>query len=565
MAPAGFFTVRFVPQLDSKATQVDKELEIAKQKSHAARWSHEKRKNKKKKQEQEEVWRIEDPHASAHYGVWADRQVDIRGQGSLVLYPTSGFSQPRRFNPARDSRSPSLLEILGGGNSDPFNAKPLRITPEINKLITFIRDGYLPGVYITSYMKYKENPRGAPMLTTLGEGFHVFGQRTVTKVWNSMKEEFSDEGRALSWCSSYMPVLAKFSSSDTARELHLHAIKMRAKSMTILKNRIENLSLDVPPDISLVSQIVSLFRAACKENDIPAAKIHADIIQRLVDRVETPDLHIQTLFMTCMNNDTELAIAQMRNTFFDFENWVQRQIARFWMETPEKHMPQLPADYKALHESIQLNATRQAAIRLRQYLSVRSTTINLNDPEDLDRTDAIYTIFTTYSHYDSGALINAYINLTAGKVYNIKESFRLIEASLALTTLHILRRGIFEATVYGCDHRTSHHMITINHLEGTMRKALTLATADVLTRYREALFWVFFYGARFEWRVNQMIKDITPRTWFTKMLARQAEILRVIEWPQARDILNHFVFYGFLEPYLAPWFAETLVGNEPPQ
>ncbi|EXJ76447.1 uncharacterized protein A1O5_00955 [Cladophialophora psammophila CBS 110553] len=416
-------------------------------------------------------------------------------------------------------------------------------------------------------MEFKDAPPGAPMLTTIGEGFHVFGRRTVAKVWNSMKKEFSDEGRALSWCSSYLPVLAKFSSPDTARDLHFLAIKMRTKSMQILKDRIENLSLDTPPDMSLISQIVSLFRAACKENDIPAAKVHASIIQRLVDRVETSDLHIRTLFMTCMNNDTELAIAQMRNTFFDFENWVQRQIARLWVETPETHMPKLPGEYKAFHDSVQLRATRQAAIRLRLYLSVRSTTVNLNDPEDLDRTDAVFTIFTTYSQYDSGALINVYINLVAGKGYEIMtESLRYIEASLALTTLHILRRGIFEATIYGCDHRTSHHMITINHLEGTMKNALDLATADELAQYREALLWIFFYGARFEWRVNQTIKGITPlRTWFTKGFVRQAEILELTDWPQAREILNQFVFYEFLEPCLTAWFAETLAGIEQPQ
>jgi hypothetical protein len=50
-------TVRFVPELHSGATQFEKELELAKQKAHAARWSHAKRKQKKK--EQEEAWKIQ--------------------------------------------------------------------------------------------------------------------------------------------------------------------------------------------------------------------------------------------------------------------------------------------------------------------------------------------------------------------------------------------------------------------------------------------------------------------------------------------------------------------------
>src|ERR1700753_3100757 len=47
MTVSSFVTVRFVPQLGSKASQVDKELEIANQKAHAAKWSHAKRRKRK--------------------------------------------------------------------------------------------------------------------------------------------------------------------------------------------------------------------------------------------------------------------------------------------------------------------------------------------------------------------------------------------------------------------------------------------------------------------------------------------------------------------------------------
>ncbi|KIW63056.1 hypothetical protein PV04_09934 [Phialophora macrospora] len=550
--------VRFVPQLGAKSSQVEKELEIANQKAHAARWSHARRKQKKKEQEEALRAQSQGLATGAQQDVDPTERYESGEYGHVSTYqPEDSLRLRKHFTTSRTHLS--LLEILRDGNSDPFNTQGLPITPIINKLITFIRDAYLPGVYVTSYMKFRDSVPGAPRLTTIGEGFHVFGRRTVTKVWNSMKEELSEEGRALSWCSSYLPVLAKFSAPDTARELNVLAIKMRTKSMKILKGHIEKMSLDTPPDISLISQIVSLFRAACKEGDIAAAKIHAGIIQRLVDRVEVPDRHIQTLFMTCMNNDSELAIAQIRNTFFDYENWIQKQIHRFWAETMEKSVPALPPGYLALHKSITLSATRQAAIRLRQYLVYRSTVVDLNDPEDLNRTDAIYTNFTTYSQYDSGVLINVYINLISGRVYKMEKSSRLIEAALALTTLHVSRRGIMEATVYGCDHRSSHHIILINHLEGTMRQAMDTAAADVLDRYREALLWVCFYGARFEWRVNQKIQGLTPpRIWFSKTFAQQAEILGLTEWPQAREILQQFVFYEFLEPYLPMWFDETM-------
>lgn len=399
------------------------------------------------------------------------------------------------------------------------------------------------------------------MLTTIGEGFHVSGGRQAAKVWKSMKEELSDEGRALSWVSSYMPVLAKYSPPDTARTLNLIAIKIRSKSMKILKGRIENLSPDSTPDLTLISPIVSLFRASCKENDIPSAKIHAEVICRLLDRVETVDRDIQVLFITIMNNDTEVAVTHMRHTFFDFEGWVQTQLARFWTETPDRTLPPVSPEYKDLHPSIQLQATQTACIRLRRYLLARQTPIDLDDPKDLDRTDSVLTVFATYSLYDTGVLMNVYMNLVAGKVYQMAEAIRYFEAAVALTTLHILRRGIFEATIYGGDHRISYHVTTIDHLEGTLKNALKVATQAELTQYREALLWVFFYGSRFEWRANKKNHNQVShplRTWFTKMFTIQVRLLEVEEWPKARQVLRQFVLYEFLEPDLPSWFERTM-------
>jgi hypothetical protein len=572
-------TLRFVPQFNAKASQVEKELELAGQKSHAARWSHAKRKQQKAKGQQSSTVQSQGELQPLPKRL-------LKGALTLYAYPDhprrKSIDEVQHDKDPQQSRSPSypalkslrpktrpsqedpyaLVDILRG-DSDPFNAQGIKITPQINQLVTFIRDAYLPGVYITAYMKFKDSKPTNLHLTTIGEGFHIFGQRTVAKVWSSMKDELSSEGRALAWCSSYLPVLARFCNPEMSRELNMLAIRMRSQSMKILKAQIENLHLDRPPDISLIAQIVSLFRAACKEGDAAAAGIHANIIQRLVNKVEVPDRHIQTLFMTCMNNDSELAIARMSNTFFDYEGWIHIQIQRFWENSFTSNLPQLPSHFDALHKSIQLPATRDAAIRLRQYLLYRSTRVNLDDPDDIERTDTVFTKFTTYSQYDSGVLINAYINLVAGKKYKMGESVRIIEAGLALTTLHVLRRGIVEATVNGGDHRSGHHIITINHLEGTMRRVMATVDADDRQKYDEALLWIFFYGARFEWRVNQKVKGATaPSTWFSRHFAQQARILGLTTCAQVEDLLAQFVFYGFLEPYLSTWFNEVMQASE---
>lgn len=90
------------------------------------------------------------------------------------------------------------------------------------------------------------------------------------------------------------------------------------------------------------------------------------------------------------------------------------------------------------------------------------------------------------------------------------------------------------------------------------------ASAEELHEYRGALLWVCFYGARFEWRVNQKIKGTArPRTWFSETFARQAKILELTEWTEAREILRQFVLYEFLEPYLPMWFKDTMRRHDP--
>ncbi|EXJ53956.1 hypothetical protein A1O7_09293 [Cladophialophora yegresii CBS 114405] len=97
-----------------------------------------------------------------------------------------------------------------------------------------------------------------------------------------------------------------------------------------------------------------------------------------------------------------------------------------------------------------------------------------------------------------------------------------------------------------------------------MRKVMDTVSVDVLNQCREALLWMCFYGARFEWRINLQTKCLSPpRMWFSKAFAQQAEILGLTEWPQAQKILRRFVFHEFLEPYLPLWFDEALGAHIP--
>lgn len=378
-----------------------------------------------------------------------------------------------------------------------------------------------------------------------------------------MKEELTDQGRALAWVSSYAPVMARYSSPQVARELLLMAIDMKLKSMRILKQKIGSLSNNLPPDIALLAQIVSLFRASCKERDLDSARVHAEIIRCLVDRIHQGSDQIRTLFITLLSNDTEVALSNMCHTFFEYERWVEGQFQKFWWNQGIFNLPPVPLQHLDLHPSIRILPSRSACIRLRRYLMIRKMKINIRDPQDIARSDVIFAWVSNYSMYDLGLLINVYLNLLEGKVYDEPVVIRSAEASVALTALYCYRWGVHQATIYGGDHRDGMHLTIINRLQNILQTTLELATPQDLRRYQETFLWMMFYGARYEYRVNKRntSKETTAsQHWFSTKFAQQVRVLELTTWVDVRHTLRRFVFFEFLEHDVDLWFEEILRG-----
>jgi hypothetical protein len=149
-------SVRFVPQLRAGTSQVEKELELSNQRSHAARAVH----ARKKRPWLESGWR-------PTYHNWSSYSVS-NGPGSTPADAQLGFklkpwrainvttkgskendrvaTEGRHEHIANSSAvrcKPNLPWILQCGNSDPFDTMSLPITPTINQLIQFIRDAYV--------------------------------------------------------------------------------------------------------------------------------------------------------------------------------------------------------------------------------------------------------------------------------------------------------------------------------------------------------------------------------------------------------------------------------------
>ncbi|RVX66974.1 hypothetical protein B0A52_09188 [Exophiala mesophila] len=558
MGDAPFTELRFVPER-STISKREQELEIARQRSHAAKVSHQKRRLKQQASFADYSKIVYYAPETRTYKVLVENDSpDQDDPGSSINTAGPAETQLQLLQQV-DETARSISDIIPGRHSDPFNAQGVPISPRINQLLTFVRDIYLPGLYVTSFTK--RSGAATPPVTTYAEGFNLSGHRRAFTIWTSMKEELTDQGRALAWLSSYAPVMARYSSPQVRRELLLMATDMKLKSMSILKKKIGSLSNTLPPDIALLAQIVSLFRASCKERDLNSAKVHAEIIRCLIDRIHQGSHQIRTLFITLLSNDTEVALSNMSHTFFEYERWVEAQFQKFWWNQGIFNLPPVPLQHLDLHPSIRVLPSRSACIRLRRYLMIRRMKMNLKDPEDVARSDVIFAWVSNYSMYDLGLLMNVYVNLLEGRGYDQSLVIRSAEASVALTALYCYRWGIHQATIYGGDHRDGMHLTIINRLQNVLQTTLELANPQDLLHYQETILWMLFYGARYEYRVNRKNANKTTATsqhWFGHKFAQQVHVLGLPTWEDVRQIMRRFVFFEFLEWDVDLWFEETL-------
>lgn len=451
----------------------------------------------------------------------------------------------------------SLIPAMFEGSSDPFNAQSITITPRVNQLITFIRDSYLTSLYLTPFMR--KSTQGCPKEPTMATCLTVLGGPSAMTNWEHLQEGLASRGAASAWISSWVPTLLHFIDGEEAREWRLLGLKMRAHSIQELRRCLSD--MDDPRGLSkpLVLHILWLFRADCITGDTTSATAHARILQPLIEGMEDP-LQKTHLFTMMLFYDTELAVARMHRTLFNFRNWVGVRLGKFW-EYAESQLPTISEDYKDFHASVRTTSVREAAVCLRRCLMIGRTPMRLRDPHSVRLGDVMYRWMATRTLSDMGILVDVYLDLVEVDNCYMGPGQRLTEAAIALTVLHILRKSMHSATINGIDARDLSHVI-IPRLQSTLEQALKISTEEDLSTYREAHLWMFHAGAQFEQRVlgksREPSIDLTTREqWFSDRFVIQARDLRLKTWPHIEKILERFVSSPFLGPKLESWFTKV--------
>ncbi|KAK5238426.1 hypothetical protein LTR47_000169 [Exophiala xenobiotica] len=492
--------IKFLPPTSTDRHELSKrgrELERADIKAHAAKISHQKRRQRREKEE-------------------------------LELHLSKNLAVPE-------------LAILLCGSSDPFNAFPIRVTPQIHRLISYTRDVLLTTLTLPDYMR--RLTLDSPRTVTFENSDRVIGGANYAAIMGMFHH--ATEGAVLAWLTGHIPGIVTAASEEVTHDLTIDGLKMKLQSIRLLRqdlSKYNKLSRDAKGLIRL--HVRGLMESDCMALDRDSAKAHLKMLMQFDDPFGDDELSRATDTSVIMFNIVELASKGMERPLIPFV-----------------HLP----EYDEVHPCIQ-PPVREIMIRLRYCIGICDSPLPTKTAADKLRGSLVYGWIATRTQHDVGVLLHLFFDLIEGKTSTRTAGQQFTEAAICLTLAHCIRKSVLAAQMEssGIDIREASHAI-MPRLATTLQSAFSVVTRDEHRVYNEVYFWMFYVGAMFEERQKDSKRPIWLRNktgisglWFSKLLERHASNFGVQTWSDAKRILEKFVYDRHLQPEGHLWFEDVL-------
>ncbi|KAJ9502740.1 hypothetical protein H2202_001862 [Exophiala xenobiotica] len=516
--------IKFLPPTSTDRHELSKrgrELERADIKAHAAKISHQKRRQRREKEELE---------------------LDLR----------KNLAVPE-------------LAILLCGSSDPFNAFPIRVTPQIHRLISYTRDVLLTTLTLPDYMR--RLTLDSPRTVTFENSDRVIGGANYAAIMGMFHH--ATEGAVLAWLTGHIPGIVTAASEEVTHDLTIDGLKMKLQSIRLLRqdlSKYNKLSRDAKGLIRL--HVRGLMESDCMALDRDSAKAHLKMLMQFDDPFGGDELSRATDTSVIMFNIVELASKGMERPLIPFGRWTHSRLASYWALCYPALPVHLP-EYDEVHPCIQ-PPVREIMIRLRYCIGICDSPLPTNTAADKLRGSLVYGWIATRTQHDVGVLLHLFFDLIEGKTSTRTAGQQFTEAAICLTLAHCIRKSVLAAQMEnsGIDIREASHAI-MPRLATTLQSAFSVVAPDERPVYDEVYFWMFYVGAMFEERQKASKRPIWLRNkngssglWFSKLLARHASNLGVRTWSDAKRILEKFVYDRHLQPEGHLWFEDVLSTSE---
>ncbi len=144
----------------------------------------------------------------------------------------------------------------------------------MNRVIAFTRDAYLPSVYIPNFIR--EDPEADPPSQKLIATKALGGSLGV---WRDMALGFSSTEVFEAWICTHASALAASLTGEESLKFEKLALQYRARSIRNLRRAIQvKQQTRAAPTLSLILQIMYLFRAECIHDGRVGAQVHAVVL-----------------------------------------------------------------------------------------------------------------------------------------------------------------------------------------------------------------------------------------------------------------------------------------------
>ncbi|KIW55108.1 hypothetical protein PV05_07416 [Exophiala xenobiotica] len=515
--------IKFLPPSSTARKELskrDRELEGSDVKAHAAKISHQKRRQRTEKEE-------------------------------------------LKLDPSKKLLTVLELATLLCGSSDPFNAFPIHVTPQIHRLISYSRDVLLTTLTLPDYMR--RLTLDPPRTVTFENSDRVIGGANYAAIIGMFHH--ATEGAVLAWLTSHIPGIVTAASKEVTHDLTIDGLKMKLQSIKLLRqdlSKYHKLTRDAKGLIRL--HVRGLMESDCMALDRNSAKAHLKMLMQLDDPFGDDELSRATDVSVIIFNIVELASKCMERPLIPFGRWTHSRLANYWAlcyPALPAHLPEYDEVHPCIHPPV-----REVMIRLRYCIGICESPLPTETAAEKLRGSLVYGWIATRTQQDVGLLLHLFFDLIEGETETSARTAgqQLTEAAICLTLAHCVRKSVLAAEMEdsGIDIREASHAI-MPKLATTLQCAFSVLTPPERLEYTEVYFWMFYVGAMFEERQKTSKRPVLIRNvngtsvlWFSKLLARHASNLGVRTWSDAKGILEKFVYDRHLQPEGHLWLEDVL-------
>lgn len=503
---------------DPTQSRRKQELSAAKAKAHAARISHQRRRER-------------------GFYAYKPRQSNI-DEGK------SRYSTP-------DGLVIFAAPVLMEGCSDPFTGVNFKITPRVNQILTFARDVCVPASFFSSmFVRLSEGTKFAHQQNSiLGDSFFI-SRCAARREWQALVDSLQSELTALSCLLGYLSLMAIVSPGIAW--IQVLSVHLRLRATQLLREQTP--AYENGPE-GLVLQVYRFFRAACIEGDIEAVEAHGRMLRSLLESGTgfTYQILIQALL-----SDGDFATKHTRRCIFDVSprSWCYRTLENLWKVTDQFYLIRATTEFD-IHENVISQDAREMFAHARNMLEM-SNFKQFPAVKWTERSagDMAFAGLTSRSLYAHARMNEHYLDLIEHKIMEwATPGVRWTQAAIVIALHYLKRRTCGEAVINGVNVRDASPAL-ITQLNLAIEMIFSYCSNKELETYAAAHIWVLYVGAMEELRYSG--KAVWQFGELCQRLVFRARKNGYVRWQSMRAMLSRFLYADFVYPDGSLWF-ERLV------